>query len=775
MVRNLSDVATLPGYVEPPSKLPEAADDEDLEDEIQEPLINDLDNGALVNELMERDLLPSTLNLKPHGLDCAAGNPERLAFKLSTMSAMEPKKAQEGSYRGTQLVLTKVYDLIEQRFMAYTDVTGVEPLLPIAMPKDDRQKYFKFTKIKDDQYPPHLDLGANADWAKTEEKDKNQRSTLTPWDLFNPVYLGQLGLIMKNVGFPHITPGVGTPDKGDTIAEVENYNREQIDKAKNNQGGIVDIFNRPNVGELEDWYTDARFAQQQFTGTNPTTIERAASDPYKAWLDHFVGAAKKSEDASAKETISNLIIKSPDSLYIQDYSKFRQAAGFKDPKCEITVPGSWYPYRYARWGCAAVCLFFLDARGLLHPLAIVTDWRGNSEASVTIYNRELFKRMNLLTGKLKKPNQMEERIDEAHDWPWRYAKTCVQTSDWFQHEVSAHLTRTHLVEEAIIVSANRQLDPNHPVFRILRPHWQKTLGLNAAARTALVPSVILEIVGFKPDEAQKFIQHEYKTFDFVKSYVPTDLRNRGFPPEELDSQKLRNYTYARCVNSMWRKIRAYVENMLSVEFGGCLAKDVDEKVRAKIEDIVQGDDSIKEWCYEMRHPDGADLPSFPLIGNFEELVDCVTMCIHIASPQHTAVNYLQDYYQGFVINKPSCLFAAPPKDLDSLLAYTEKDLVKALPMNHGREWLLSSHVPYLLSFKPDKQKETLKGCIDSALALIEPKDPEKNPKYSVLAEFSKALQQTDDEFQKYNDEKWDAKDIPYSVLKSDYNAVSILI
>jgi hypothetical protein len=653
------------------------------------------------------------------------------------------------------------------------DITGVEPLLPFAVNRVEKKDFFVFTKSKDDGYPPHLDLGLNEKWPDIGKEDKNQRSAFKPWAMFNFVYLLQLQKIMEGI-IPLRFLGVGTPDRGKTIADVENYNQNQLARAKKwlHKLEFHDIFNRPNVGELKDWYSDARFAQQQFTGTNPTTIERAS----KFWLSHFTRAANKPEDTTAKDTITKLIAKYPGSLFVQDYSYFREAAGFEDLEAEIKSADK---DKSTRYGCAAVCLFFLDDEGQLYPLAIVTDWRGSLEVSVTIYNRELFKRLDLLTGVRKPPNPNETRIDEAHDWPWRYgifsqisssmpyanplvlllAKTCVQSSDWFRHEVTVHLTRTHLVEEAVIVAANRQFEPNHPVFQILRPHWQKTLALNGAARGVLVPSVILNIVGFQKDEALKFIQNEYKAFDFEQSYVPTDLRNRGFPPKELDSPKLRNYAYARCINSMWKKIRKYVKEMLSLTYSG---PDADDKVRK--------DKSIEKWWKEMQSPSGADLRSFPEINTFDGLVDCVTMCIHIASPQHTAVNYLQDYYQDFVINKPSCLFAEPPTSLECLLTYTEQDLVKALPINHTYEWLLSSHVPYLLSFKPNEDKETLIKCIETARSFA--KDPKV---YAVLNKFYEALKASAEEFQRYAEAKWDSKDIPYSVLKPKYNAVSILI
>lgn len=118
MVRNLSEVTTLPGYVEPSDKLPEGSEDEGSEDEVSEPLVNDLDTGALVNELMRRDLMPRPVDdLTPHEKGCAANNPESLIWKFSAAvpETEEPGDGAECSYRGTQLLLTKVYDLIEQR------------------------------------------------------------------------------------------------------------------------------------------------------------------------------------------------------------------------------------------------------------------------------------------------------------------------------------------------------------------------------------------------------------------------------------------------------------------------------------------------------------------------------------------------------------------------------------------------------------------------------------------------------------------------------------
>ncbi len=324
-----------------------------------------------------------------------------------------------------------------------------------------------------------------------------------------------------------------------------------------------------------------------------------------------------------------------------------------------------------------------------------------------------------------------------------------------------------MVEESIIVAANRQLEVSHPVYRLLYPHWQKTLSLNAAARNTLVPDVIVKLVGFEDKDASKFIQQAYENFNFTEMYVPNDLNRRGFPLEKLNDRKFHNYAYARCISSMWRKIRNYVEEMLCLEYNGA---DVDSKVK--------NDEHLQQWSSEMRKTTkegGANLKSFPSLTTFDELIDCVTMCIHIASPQHTAVNYPQNYYQSFVVNKPPCLYAPLPTSLEELLQYEEKDLVAALPMNHPQDWLLSSHVPYLLSFKPGNTESLIIYAASKYHVYKYKKLQIEQDTAVAAARFYQALAKSADEFKEYANDVDDSSTIKYDVLNPEWNAVSILI
>lgn len=74
-----------------------------------------------------------------------------------------------------------------------------------------------------------------------------------------------------------------------------------------------------NIGDLNDWYSDARFAQQQFTGTNPNTITLAST----VWFSRFANTAAWQKNDGVVKLFESAL---PKAFYIQDCSYFREAA-----------------------------------------------------------------------------------------------------------------------------------------------------------------------------------------------------------------------------------------------------------------------------------------------------------------------------------------------------------------------------------------------------------------------------------------------------------------
>ncbi|KAK1756967.1 putative lipoxygenase [Echria macrotheca] len=644
----------------------------------------------------------------------------------------------EGTYIGTQLALTQAYSRIEQTFSSLFDVLGIEPTLPRFIPLEEQKKLYQYSAYPKNadgtpaNYPPHLDH-------IPKDEDINQ------FRIFSAI-----GLIETQVILQKITPEEdgflgrtkqwllekaraaafgGDPEKGLKIQDVVDYN-------KFHRKFGTDITDGGNIGLLEDWFSDRRFADQQFTGTNPTTITQASA----AWIADFTKAAK----AGGYDKWAGLLPKAdPASLFVQDGSYFRKAFGVSDPEAELRYkPASVDD----NWCVGAVSLFQLSDDGKLHPVAICIDYKGSMEKSVVIFNKRL--------------SANDSSSGEKEDWPWRYAKTCAQVTDWMRHELTVHLTLSHFVEEAIIVATNRTVPMDHPLYRLLSPHWYKTLSLNAAARASLVPQVVCDIVGTTPEQNFSFCRDAYDTYDFVGSYVPNDLKRRGFPstPDGLKGSRYKNYAYAKNMLALWEVLRKYVKTVVGVDFPD--------------DESVAKDERIQDWYKEIQT--AGHMPSFPEIKTVDGLVDAATMCIHIASPFHSAVNYLQSFYQTFVIAKPPSLCTAPPKSLDELRGFKEANLVAALPINRQRQWLLAAQVPWLLSFKVEDDRSLLNFAA-SQWAVYKTKTGAGDQK---IRDASQTLYGDLQGLQKtfyYNSAGMEKGSIPYMVLDPGLTAVSILI
>ncbi|KAJ8515607.1 hypothetical protein ONZ45_g7012 [Pleurotus djamor] len=589
------------------------------------------------------------------------------------------------------------------------DITDFESSVPI--PFTLAQKTDKYQWERTDEYPPHLLLVPDD-------------VAVGAGSIFSKARLAQTLLIVSNFLNYNNNTKLAPSENEDTFAKLTSWNQER----HKDQGWIIkDMYNEPNIGLRNDWFHDAVFAQQFFTGPNPTTITLATSD----WIDAFKTAATAQQNDDVVK-----LLESTTSFYVQDFSYIRESMGAKPS--EVLYNDSEGIERY---GCAPVALFLLGDDGKLHPVAIIIDYKGSMDASITIFNKRL------------DPNETSH--DQSSDWPWRYAKMCVLSADWALHEMIIHLTHTHLVEEAVIVASHRTLSPTHIVFRLLSPHWAITLSLNELARQVLVPEVIIPISGLQSPHITQFVRNEFTNFDWKGKYIPNDLQNRGFPIDQLNDKKFHNYAYARDMIEMWNTLRSFVKAVLSQEE----YYPDDAKVAA--------DGQIQALCAEMRSVTGAGMTKFPeSIQTLDELIDLVTMAIHIASSQHTAVNYLQQYYQTFVPNKPSALFSPLPASLGELQSYQETQVIAALPLGRNRQWLLSAQIPYLLSMTVEADQNIVTYA----------KDASKDGEYPIIAIAAKQLSSDLDRLDrifKANSLELDDQNTPYDVLAPATTASSI--
>ncbi|KAI0874261.1 lipoxygenase [Hypoxylon argillaceum] len=693
-----------------------------IKHDVEEHLMTVWDRGVFLNELHKQGIVLRT------GINGAVDG--RLAAK---------KGLTQGTYAGTRMALTEIYSLIEEAFASHFNSRGLDPIIPTKRDLKQKQDVYQWSNPAVDGFPPHLQV------VPPDQQDPN---------IFDQTVLAFISNISQIFSFavPDSCVTHGTPFKGPTIADCEQYNHEHPSPQ-------TDIMDGKNLGDEVDWYSDARFAQQHLTGVNPITIKTAPVEKVKEYAV---------EANNQRRTDMETLLLQGEDLLIQDYSWFRAATGVSNdqefsnivPEVVEQVPTGKFTTRYA---CAPIVIFQLHPDGRLHPLAITLDYKGNLNNSITIFNRRL-------TPDVKGP------IEEKDDWPWRYAKTCAQTADWASHEVGVHLVETHLVEEAIIVATNRTIPEDHLLYELLYPHWFRTLPLNAAARSTLVPAIVTRLAGFgpsfpvPPDMSNRtlgLLNYAYHNFNFQEKYVPNDLKKRGFDIDGVIKTKYRNYPYAYEIDALWKATRQFISTVLKTKYHN----DTD----------IQNDPYIPDWCREIQTK--GEIPTFPTITTLDQLIDAVTMCIHTAAPQHTAVNYLQNYYYNFVPSKPPALCTPLPQNLQALQAYTENDLTAALPIGSEgpkwKDWLLAAQLPELLSFRVESKYNLITYAaslynVNKSRTRHETQTTDCEAIKEAAAQFYSQLKALGKVFELLSAFQTEGT-VEYKVLQPDLTAVSILI
>jgi Lipoxygenase len=337
-------------------------------------------------------------------------------------------------------------------------------------------------------------------------------------------------------------------------------------------------------------------------------------------------------------------------------------------------------------------------------------------------------------------------------------------------------------------------------------------------------------MGCQLEKLMQLINQTYLDFDFVGRYVPNDLAARGCPIEalKLDADKahdgkFHNYLYARGVAETWEVIRGFVSDVLKSAYPngdsdvkadtyvagfcaemrrgagtysaesapppptkkegwwGTIKKDAEAVVHA----VEDGVDSIVHSLEGSTHTTnlhkpfnlgpsqvelGGAIASFPSPQTLDELIDMVTMCIHIAVPQHNAINYLQQFYLSFIPNRPASFSAPLPTTIEQLEGYTEEHIVASLPLSTNgdrRQWMGMAQLPYLLSAEVDPDSNMIQYAKDV-------KRSSNKHIRAAAASFEKAVGALDAKFATFNSQM-DDQTTPYKVLNPEELALSILI
>ena len=243
----------------------------------------------------------------------------------------------------------------------------------------------------------------------------------------------------------------------------------------------------------------------------------------------------------------------------------------------------------------------------------------------------------------------------ADGYSWKLAKNCVLVAHNTYHGEVTHLGRTHLISEAVLLAAVRNLASVHPVAVLLRRHFEGTASINKLAVELLIqPGRAVEyLIGSDLKSTYPWIAEHRKNFSFTGNYLPAKLERSG--TDGLAG--LPYYPYRDDGLLVWTAIRRWAGEFVD----GYYRSDAD----------VREDHELQAWAVEVASPEGGAIRDFGAspggIVDRNDLAEILTMVIWTAGPQHAAVNFTQLEHLSYLPANPLAGFTDEPRGRDHTL------------------------------------------------------------------------------------------------------------
>lgn len=402
---------------------------------------------------------------------------------------------------------------------------------------------------------------------------------------------------------------------------------------------------RPRVSliyEREGSLTDRAFANQRLAGANPMMLRRVLKSDktmLQSWSDGPYPLA-------TGETIDLLEAAAGDRLFIVEY-----------PLLENLTATELQAGRYVG---SPKALFYRSESGL-EPVLLQLE----------------------SSGKLFTPG------GAADDW--MRAKLYVQVADITHHELIDHLCYTHLIMEAFAIATPRQLPDNHPLYRLLHPHFQFLLAINGRVELVLLgeDAAIGKLMSQTRETSLDIVNRAYRKRPFEDYSLPNNIKRRGIEPEFLPQ-----FPYRDDAQLLWEAIARYVTAYLQRYYPDDQAVRQDPYLQAWAAELgapldsrpltefaqapswISSEIAVEVGLSIESLPHYSRVPDFPeKITRLQELIDIATQIIFTCGPQHAALNFSQFDYMGYVPNMPAA-YTRPDVavSLDEMLPPPDYDL-----------------------------------------------------------------------------------------------------
>lgn len=260
--------------------------------------------------------------------------------------------------------------------------------------------------------------------------------------------------------------------------------------------------------------------------------------------------------------------------------------------------------------------------------------------------------------------------NDANGLKWRVAKYIVNVVSAIQHESVAHLGDCHLMIEAMVVAANRQLAQGHPLLKLLEPHFRFTININDDAIHSLITpgGVVATNVGPAIEDTLRLVGDAHRAWRWDDNHPGRVFALRGV-------DKLPVFAFRDDTLLLWPAIQRFVGDYLRLYYRN------DQDVRDDVE--LQG------FVHELTAPQYCGLKGLGgltatgdearpwRLESLDYLVEMVSLILYTAGPQHASVNYAQFPLMSYMPSVAGTIYAPPPGRSTALAS--EQDLLKWFP------------------------------------------------------------------------------------------------
>ena len=319
-------------------------------------------------------------------------------------------------------------------------------------------------------------------------------------------------------------------------------------------------------------------------------------------------------------------------LYVCDYAQFQGAQGGK-------VHGE------QRYLPAPIALFYWNPEppqgfppgtGALQPIAIQLGQTFDAE-STPIFT----------------PNDCAN-ADDANGFKWKIAKFITNSICAVQHESVAHLGACHLTVEPIVVATHRQLTAQHPLMKLLLPHFRFTIEINdSALHSLIIPGgVVATVIGPTIESTRKLLVKAWDAWRWDE-HIPDNL----FKLRGVDM--LPDFPFRDDTLLLWQAIKKFVSAYVQAYYPDDLSVANDYEVQGWVNELVS---PLYAGFRGLNGLSATGNPDAPVrLDSRDYLVDIVSHIIYIAGPQHASVNYAQFPLMTYSPAVSGTIYHAPPQ------------------------------------------------------------------------------------------------------------------